>query len=196
MAIHVPGLRTRRGRAGGRKRSVVAALSLTAMVDLFTVLVVFLLQNYATTGEVIEIPENVELPQAREVKDLKPANIVIVSDRGVQLNNTILMDFESLKAQTDWSIEPLRAGIEKLIEDGEKEKATIGSRIKIAVDKVQSGKSGDKVEEELDKFRRITIQADKKIDFLTLKKVMYTVTEAGALQISFAVMKNSEEKKL
>jgi biopolymer transport protein ExbD len=35
----------------------------------------------------------------------------------------------------------------------------------------------------------MTIQADQKIDFLTLKKVMYTATEAGIVQINFAVLK-------
>ena len=39
------------------KRSVTAILSLTAMVDMFTVLVIFLLQNYSATGEVLFIPK-------------------------------------------------------------------------------------------------------------------------------------------
>ena len=38
------------------KRDVTALLSLTAMVDMFTVLVIFLLQNYNTTGEILYIP--------------------------------------------------------------------------------------------------------------------------------------------
>jgi len=45
VAIYTPGLRSRRGRAKGSKRDAVAVLQLTAMVDLFTVLVVFLLQT-------------------------------------------------------------------------------------------------------------------------------------------------------
>jgi biopolymer transport protein ExbD len=38
-------------------------------------------------------------------------------------------------------------------------------------------------------WNKVTIQADKGMDFLTVKKVMYTVTEAGAGEINFAVMK-------
>ena len=45
MAIYVPGKRDRRGVRAGAKRNVVAVLQLTAMVDMFTVLVVFLLQK-------------------------------------------------------------------------------------------------------------------------------------------------------
>jgi biopolymer transport protein ExbD len=42
---------------------------------------------------------------------------------------------------------------------------------------------------------KITIQADKSVDFLTVKKVMYTVTEAGIAEINFAVIKLPDEIK-
>ncbi|MEK7356260.1 MAG: adventurous gliding motility protein S, partial [Bdellovibrionota bacterium] len=61
MAIYAPGRRDRHNRPErSTSRSVMAHLSLTAMVDMFTVLAVFLLQNYQTTGEVIDITDNVE----------------------------------------------------------------------------------------------------------------------------------------
>lgn len=189
MPIHVPGKRDRRGKVGSKKRSVVAVLSLTAMVDMFTVLVVFLLQNYATTGRVLEIPEGVDLPQASQVKELKPTNVVIVTKKDVMVNNDKVADFAQVKNQQDWMIEPLRARVERLIADGEKEKASVASQLKSAVENI---KSGDKKEDEVDEFRRMTIQADKKLDFLTLKKIMYTVTEAGIYEINFAVLKETE----
>jgi biopolymer transport protein ExbD len=39
-------------------------------------------------------------------------------------------------------------------------------------------------------FRRVTVQADKVIDAGTVKKVMYTLTEAGASEINFAVLRD------
>lgn len=193
MAIHVPGLRDRHGKRTGAKRSVVAILSLTAMVDLFTVLVVFLLQNYATTGEVIDIPEGVKLPEAHEVKDLKPANVVIVSDKGVAVNNDKVMEIAQVRASEDWNLEPLKIKLMQLIQKGEEEKHALGNKIKNAVEKI---KAGDKaVDEEVDPYRKVTIQADKQLDFLTLKKVMYSVTEAGIVEINFAVMKRPDENK-
>ena len=65
MAIHVPGLRDRHGKVGGGKRSAVAVLNMTAMVDMFTVLCVFLLQNYATTNQILPMPDKVELPRGQ-----------------------------------------------------------------------------------------------------------------------------------
>ena len=38
-------------------------------------------------------------------------------------------------------------------------------------------------------WSKVTIQSDKSVDFLTIKKVLYTVTEAGAGEINFAVTK-------
>lgn len=190
MAIHVPGKRDRRGRKLSVKRSVVAVLSLTAMVDLFTVLVVFLLQNYATTGEILDIPPGVVLPAAKEVKDLKPANVIIVSDKEIKMNNVAVATYQEVKSQEDWEIPTLRSKIEEEIQKGEKEKKAIASRLKTAVNKINAG---DNQEEEIDAFRKITIQADKQIDFLTLKKVMYTATESGIFEINFAVLKSVEE---
>jgi biopolymer transport protein ExbD len=193
MAIYTPGKRDRHNKISGGKRSVVAVLSLTAMVDLFTVLVVFLLQNYNQTGEVIEIPEGVELPMASAVKELKPANVVIISDVDVKINNDFVMNLKDVKSQEDWNLEPLRKRVEEIVRLGEEEKRTIGNKIKTAVTNI---KEDDKTEEDnMDQFRKITVQADKQLDFLTLKKVMFSVTEGGAYEINFAVMKSPDSKK-
>jgi biopolymer transport protein ExbD len=42
-------------------------------------------------------------------------------------------------------------------------------------------------------FKKITIQSDKNVDFLTVKKVMFSVTEAGMQEINFAVLKKRDE---
>src|SRR5437879_4701953 len=77
MAIRVPG--NRKGAAKPGKRVAVMVLNITAMVDMFTVLTVFLLQNYAQTNQVLPLVDNVDLPKAHETKELKPSNVVVVS---------------------------------------------------------------------------------------------------------------------
>ena len=192
MPIHVPGKRTKNNkRAQAVKRSAVAVLSLTAMVDMFTVLVVFLLQNYATTDQILFLPEKVELPQARAVKELKPSNVVIISKDGIILNNNKVAEFFDVKEQEDWLLKPLKEKVVELIKEGKKEKAKLANRIRKAVVKT---KDKSKTEEpEIDKFRKMTIQADKSIDFLTVKKIMYTVTEDGVWEINFAVLERKKE---
>lgn len=195
MAIHIPGRRNRHNkRKKGAKRSIVAVLQLTAMVDMFTVLTVFLLQNYATTGEVIFIPKEVKLPNAAAVKELHPSNVVVVSNENIMLNNQVLVPFTKVKEQEDWMINELKESIEKLIAEGEKQKLTLGNQIKQAVSNTKTADGKPVAAEEVDPFRKITIQADKEVDFLTVKKVMFTVTEAGIFEINFAVIRKAGQQ--
>ncbi len=192
MAIYTPGLR-KHGRfaSGGGKRTAVVMLNMTAMVDMFTVLCVFLLQNYATTNQVLPLPDKVNLPQATEVKELKPSNVVIIGTDGIMLNNFRVADFRTVKEQEDWLIQPLLDQIAKAVEEGERKKKSLGNQVSKAVQQARVGEKAPPPE--VDDFRKITIQSDKDIDFLTVKKVMYTVTEAGMQEINFAVLKKRDE---
>lgn len=181
MPIHVPG-----NHKGGNpaRRNAVAVLNITAMVDMFTVLTVFLLQNYATTNQVLPLDETVDLPQAQEVKELKPSNVVVLDKNGLSLNNVKITDFRSVQEQQDWLVKPLAESLQKMIQEGDAKKASLGNKIREAV---SQGKGQAK--DDGDDYRKITVQADKTIDFLTVKKVMFTVTEAGVQEINFAVLK-------
>ena len=118
MAIFRPGQRHRNHnilkRRGG-KRAVTAMLSLTAMVDMFTVLVIFLLQNYNSTGEILYIPKEVVLPKANRVSDLRPAVVVTVSSKEVLIDRTSVATFDEVKALKDWSIPALRDQVRVLL---------------------------------------------------------------------------------
>jgi biopolymer transport protein ExbD len=192
MAIYAPGQRDRHNRPRrGKGRGIVAMLSLTAMVDMFTVLAVFLLQNYNTTGEVIELDDKVTLPMAQAVKELRPAHVVVVSSREIVLDKEIAVPYETVKAQDDWNIEPLSTKLkQKFAEALEAKSRGIGG-LKAAVDSTKPGASKDDPND----YRRITVQADKQVDFLTIKKVMFTLYEAGAAEINFAVMKDEKHKQ-
>lgn len=186
MAIYAPGRRNRHNRplkSGGR--SVVAMLSLTAMVDMFTVVAVFLLQNYQTTGEVIELNENVALPQAHAVRELKPAHVVVVSHENIMLDKDIVASFAQVKEQQDWRIEPLAVKLAEKFKESAETRQAFAGRLQQAVDETRaSAPSEDPADD-----RRVTVQADKTVDFLTVKKVMLTLTEVGASEINFAVIK-------
>ena len=192
MPIHVPGYRPKgRHVSGSGRRSAVVALNMTAMVDMFTVLCVFLLQNYATTNQVLPMPEKVDLPSAQEVKELAPSNVVLIAEDGIMLNNIKIADFRTVKEQSDWDIKALADLLKTTIEEGERRKKTLGSQIRNAVNEAKKTPKPA----EIDDFRKVTIQSDKNVDFLTVKKVMFTVTEAGMQEINFAVLKKNSEGK-
>jgi biopolymer transport protein ExbD len=194
MPIHTPGQRHRYSRllsGKSTKRNVTAILSLTAMVDMFTVLVVFLLQNYNTTGEVLYIPKEVTLPKAGQTKELKPSVVVTISSKEILLDKTVIISYDALKTQTEWMIQPLMVQVQDALKKAkEKQDAKLQSRLREAMDGSQNVSP-----EELNAWNKVTVQADKGMDFLTVKKVMYTVTEAGAGEINFAVTKQPTEKQ-
>ncbi len=188
MAIFVPGLRDRHNRplSGKGARKIVAMLSLTAMVDMFTVLAVFLLQNYQTTGDVIELSDEVVLPKAAKVRELKPATVVVISKGKVLVDKLQVATIEEIKAIEEVTVLPnLQARVQdafRLLE--EKNRVAGLSQIRQAVNQ---GRGQEPVRPE--DFRRVTVQADRVIDAGTVKKVMYTLTEAGASEINFAVLR-------
>lgn len=190
MAIHKPGVKFRHSRLlsrSGGKRGVVAILSLTAMVDMFTVLVVFLLPNY---GEVLFIPKNVVLPQAEKIKELKPATVVTISRDAVYLDKDSIATYDQIKNQEDWMIEPLRLRVIQALDKAKKEyEISLAKKIQ---DVVKAAR-GEEESQEMNPWNKVTIQADKGMDFITVKKVMYTVTEAGAGEINFAVIKHADQ---
>lgn len=189
MAIYKPGERFRYHRIlskKGKGRTVVALLSLTAMVDMFTVLVVFLLQNFNTPNVVLYVPKDLELPKAESTKDLKPAFVVTISKSEIYLDKDVIATADEVKAQEEWLIpslhERLVAGLQISKENFER---NLQNRIR---EVVQTARGEQEAEDELN-WNKVTIQSDKTIDFLTVKKVMYTITEAGAGEINFAVVK-------
>lgn len=191
MPIYKPGDRYRYSRilhAAGGKRPVVALLSLTAMVDMFTVLVIFLLQNFDPSAEnkILPFADQVKLPAAESTKELKPAHVITISEKEISLDQVAIVSFAQVKGQEDWTIQPLFDQLKKALEKGEKDfKNTFQQKLKGAV----SANKSDVPQEDPDAWKKITIQADKGVDFLTVKKVMYTATEAGGGELNFAVTK-------
>lgn len=191
MAIYRPGERFRYHNILKRKkgkREATATLDLTAMVDMFTVLVVFLLQNYSATGEIIYIPKEVTLPKAAAVKELKPAIVVTISSKEVLIDRNPVATFEEVQAlgPDNWMIPGLYENVKAALE---KAKAEHDSKLQ---NKIRNVLQGDAAVEEV-VWDKVTIQADKGVDVLTVKKVMATVKEAGGGQMNFAVTKLSND---
>ncbi len=139
------------------------------------------MQNYRT-NEVLVLSDEVSLPKASIVKELKPANVVIVTRDYLMLNKDIVAPFIKVKEQADWKIVNLMAKLQVAF----KEKAEEGKRLGFTI-KEATGKNAKSTADW--EARRVTVQADRTVDFLTIKKVLFTLTEAGASEINFAVLK-------
>ena len=188
MAIFKPGQRYRYHnilKRRGSKRSVTAILSLTAMVDMFTVLAIFLLQNYNTTGEILHLPKEVILPKANRVLELKPSLVITISAKEILIDKLKVASFDEVKKSESWVIPNLRDQAKIILE---KAKADQETKLQSKLEKVVQETVGDE-KKDPNAWKKVTILADKSIDYLTLKKIMYSIYEAGGGPINFAVSK-------
>jgi biopolymer transport protein ExbD len=76
------------GRGKGRKgkRNMLSGLMLTPMVDMFSLLVIFLLQAFSTSPELLVLIKGVTLPSASTGKEIKDAPVLAVATDGIYLD--------------------------------------------------------------------------------------------------------------
>ena len=155
--------------ARAKKRARAGALNLTSLMDVFTILVFFLLVNQAST-EVLEPPKEIALPDS--VVESKPRQTVVMlvsADHVRVQGEPVIATAEVLAAKGD-SVAPIRERLEAIREK------TIGFNTKKVADS-----------------KEVTILADKSIPFKVLRKLMSTCTSAGYSRISLAVNQKASQ---
>lgn len=85
-----------RVRGAHARRSTIAALMLTSLVDAFSILVIFLIVSHSANNEVVNIGDNVKLPVATESQLIQNGVVVrvengrfLVEDKEVKLDNLL-----------------------------------------------------------------------------------------------------------
>jgi len=160
---------SRRMKRMGRSKKKIAGLSLVSLMDVFTILVFFLLTN-SSSNEVLSNPKEITLPDS--VVESKPREtiVIFVSSEAILLQGEVIMKTNDLLGAKGDIIVPLR---DKLIEQRKK---VIGRSTKTVAES-----------------KEITLLADKKIPFKFLKKIMSTSTSAGYGKISLAVIQKASQ---
>ena len=150
----------------------VPKMNLTSLMDVFTILVFFLLVNSATT-EVLETPKQITLP-ASTVEDKPRETVVIfVSPEEVTVQGKVATTLEALSSHPDAEIPAIAARLQEL------RGTVIGTSTKAVA-----------------KSQEVTVLADRTVPFEIVKRVMSTCTGQGYTKISLAVMQASEEQAL
>jgi len=95
-----------------RQDNGIFSLNITSMTDMFTLLLVFLLQTYATSDVRIEMEEGVNLPISSSLKDPVKAPQVSVSSKEIKVDGEVVasLDNGSLKltdVEKDGLVKPL-----------------------------------------------------------------------------------------
>ena len=160
---------SRRIRRMERSRKKTPGLNLTSLMDVFTILVFFLLAN-SSSSEVLATPKLIKLPTS--VVEAKPREtvVIMVSPTTVIVQGEVVIDTPELLDSTNASIPAITERLSHL------ERNIIGISTK-----------------EIVESKEITVLADKTIPFRVLKKIMLTCTASGYGKISLAVIRKASQ---
>ncbi len=90
----------RKQKKSTRKKLLVATLTLTAMVDMFSVLVIFLLQTFSVSPETL-ITKGVQLPSAKTGQQLADAPVLAIAMDGIFLDQKKIGSSEEVLRQPE-----------------------------------------------------------------------------------------------
>jgi biopolymer transport protein ExbD len=156
----------------GRRKIEEAPLMLTSMMDMFTIILVFLLKSYSSEGTLLTNADNLVLPNSASKKKPTEVNLqVAVSPDMILVDNKPVAPTEDVRRipqdEPDPEIAKLKETLSKYYAQ-EEEMVRIG-----ALNKVEG---------------KIVIQVDKNTAFDVLFKVMNTCGKVGYNTMNFAVM--------
>jgi biopolymer transport protein ExbD len=152
----------KRRKAHKENKGDSAGMMLTSLMDIFIVLVLYLLVNQGT-GVELDPPENVILPISGVDTAPRQSVVVVLSDRDVRVQGQSVVSMAEVVASDELEIAPIRQAIERIKAEAEQ----------------RADQNGMHTE--------VTIVADQFVPFKVLKKVMLSSSNAGFGKISFAV---------
>ncbi len=168
----LPSFRRRsHGQFGGRKIS--AELNLTSLIDLFSTLIIFLISTFSATGEIMVAQANMKLPIAKHARILVRSPIVTVTPEGIALEGKGL----------DKSLNIDR------IEEANWEMPLLKDRLRQYRTQFEALQAG------IPFPGNVIVQADRSLDFVYLKRVLYNLVSEGYTGINLVVRGEGSKPK-
>jgi biopolymer transport protein ExbD len=155
--------RHKRHKAGG-------ALNLVSLMDIFTILVFFLLVN-SSEVEVLPNAREIQLPESIAEQKAKETVVILIGEDDIIVQGKPVVRVADVMRLRGNDIPELR-------------QALLSQNDRVLRKEAQDDIAG----------REITIMADKDIPYRLLKKVMATCTDSEYGQISLAVLQKSSDK--
>ena len=155
---------TRRIERMSRNRVKITKMPLTSLMDVFTILVFFLLVNSGSV-EIMEAPRDVSLPVSNVETKPRETVVIFVSPENVLVQGKLVALVSDILDGKDGAIDPITEQLATLKESviGDRTAAVAGSE-------------------------EVTILADKSVPFSVIKTIMSTCTNEGYEKVSLAVI--------
>jgi len=201
MAIIAPGRRPafppigrlRQSSLSGGKKSGMVSLNLTPMVDMFTILVIFLIQMFSG-ADAPSVPDGVKIPTAVSAQKLVETGTVVTVSKDPKSGQDIILVKGQLVTEMGTDLSPDIPGLTKQL-----------TEIKAFDVKVRMAKAekGIKEFDETAAYEgELFIIADQRTDFKLIRRIMYSansaaddVTKTGWTKFKFVTLPNEPPKK-
>jgi biopolymer transport protein ExbD len=147
-----------------------AGLNMISLMDIFTILVFFLLVNSSSVQD-LPSTKQIKLPESIADKLPKETVVIVVNNTDILVQGNKIVDVKSVMNSENPEIAPLKL-------------ALLDQAKRVIVKKAPDDKPAN---------RDVTIMGDKEIPYKLLKKIMYTCTLASYGNISLAVTRKLEQ---
>jgi biopolymer transport protein ExbD len=152
-----------------RNRGKIAKMNLTSLMDVFTILVFFLLVNSGSV-EILDAPKEVTLPESRvETKPRETVVIFVSKDQVLVQGEAVALVEDILNGEPE-AVDPITWRLAEL-----KENVFGPSTLAVA----------DSLE--------VTILADRTVPFTVIRQIMSTCTGEGYENVSLAVIQKASQ---
>ena len=152
------------------RRNKGGALNLVSLMDIFTILVFFLLVN-SSDVEVLPNAKDIQLPESIAEEKAKESVVILIGEENIIVQGTPIVKVSDVMRRRGNDIPELR-------------QALLSQNDRVLRKEAQDDIAG----------REVTIMGDKDIPYRLLKKVMATCTDSEYGQISLAVLHKSSDK--
>lgn len=154
---------SRRIKRMGRNRLKISKMNLTSLMDVFTILVFFLLINSGSV-EVLDSPKEVSLPESRVETKPRETVVIFISPTEVLVQGQLVALVDEILEDKTSVLEPIATRLAELKEN------VIGTNTLTVANS-----------------QEVTILADKSVPFVVIKTIMSTCTGEGFENVSLAV---------
>lgn len=154
---------SRRMKRMGRNRLKITKMNLTSLMDIFTILVFFLLVNSGSV-EILDSPKEVTLPESRAETKPRETVVIFISPTEVLVQGQLVALVDEILAGKPSVLDPIAARLAQLKQN------VIGTSTLA-----------------LSTSQEVTILADKSVPFTVINTIMSTCTGEGFENVSLAV---------
>jgi biopolymer transport protein ExbD len=144
---------------------------LTSLVDVMTILLIYLLQSFSSEGDIVTVHKDLVLPESSAKKKPELMVNITVNNKYLMAEDKKIVDVERVLASDDLIIPELDSWL---------------AQRRAATEKISQYSTKMKFKGD------VTIQGDKRIRFRLLKKIMYTCGQQGYNNFSLAVRKKGD----